>query len=115
MSGADATGRGAGERFVDLDFNARTPVAPEVIDAMAPCWRDVYGNPSASHRQGRLARDALDGARAAVAALVGATPEWIVFTSGATEANDLALAGFAWSDDARAGPSPSLHRPGGSS
>ncbi|KVM99983.1 cysteine desulfurase family protein [Burkholderia stagnalis] len=104
MSRADAARPGAGERFVYLDFNARTPVAPEVIDAMAPYWRDVYGNPSASHRQGRLARDALDGARAAVAALVGVTPEWIVFTSGATEANNLALAGFAWSDAARAGP-----------
>ena len=104
MSGADVARPGAGERFVYLDFNARTPVAPEVIDAMAPYWRDVYGNPSASHRQGRLARDALDGARAAVAALVGVTPAWIVFTSGATEANNLALAGFAWSEDARARP-----------
>src|SRR3972149_5254017 len=83
------------DEFIYLDYNATTPVAPEVVDTMSPYWRVIYGNPSSSHRQGRLAREAVELARARVAALVGVSAEWVVFTGGATEANNLALLGLA--------------------
>ncbi len=73
-----------------LDYNAGAPVKPGVADAMAP-WLGRAGNPSSVHRFGRLARRAVEDARARVAALVGAPPEWVVFTAGGTEANNLAL------------------------
>ena len=82
-------------KFIYLDYNATTPVAPEVVKAMAPYWREVYGNPSSSHQQGRLSRRAIEQARTEVATLVGVSPEWIIFTGGATEANNLALMGVA--------------------
>jgi cysteine desulfurase len=74
-----------------LDANATTPLDPRVRDAMAP-WLDC-GNASSPHAEGRAARDAIDRARDQVAALIGAQPREIVFTSGATEANALALLG----------------------
>lgn len=74
-----------------LDANATTPLDPRVRDAMLP-WIDC-GNASSPHAEGRAARDAIDRAREQVAALVGAQPREIVFTSGATEANALALLG----------------------
>lgn len=80
---------------VYLDYNATTPVAPEVVDAMLPYLREHFGNPSSSHVYGRRAREAVAEARARVAALIGATPEEIVFTGSATEANNLALLGSA--------------------
>jgi cysteine desulfurase len=74
-----------------LDANATTPLDPRVRDAMVP-WIDS-GNASSLHAEGRAARDAIDRARDQVAALIGAQPREIVFTSGATEANALALLG----------------------
>ncbi|MHC4971093.1 MAG: cysteine desulfurase family protein [Planctomycetota bacterium] len=74
-----------------LDANATTPLDPRVRDAMAP-WLDC-GNASSPHAEGRAARDAIDCARDQVAALIAAQPREIVFTSGATEANALALLG----------------------
>jgi len=74
-----------------LDANATTPLDPRVREAMVP-WLDC-GNASSLHREGRAARDAIDRAREQVAALLGAAPKEIVFTSGATEANALALLG----------------------
>lgn len=77
-----------------LDYNATAPVRPEVIEAMrAQLGRT--GNPSSVHGAGRLAHRVLESARAALADLVGAKPETVVFTSGGTEANNLALAGLA--------------------
>jgi cysteine desulfurase len=83
------------ERPIYLDYNATTPVAPEVLEAMLPYLRDEFGNPSSTHPYGRRAKEAVDRARAQVAALVGARAEEIFFTSGGTEANNLAIRGVA--------------------
>ena len=77
-----------------LDHNATTPVDPRVVEAMLPYLAGPYGNPSSLHRYGRLARDAVERARGQVAALVGAQPGEILWTSGGTEANNLALKGL---------------------
>lgn len=74
-----------------LDANATTPLDPRVLDAMVP-WLDA-GNASSPHTEGRAARAAMDDARDQVAALIGASAREIVFTSGATEANTIALLG----------------------
>lgn len=78
---------------VYLDWNASTPVHPEVRDAMAQALTDLGANPSSAHAAGRRARAAIDAARAAVAALIEADPVEIVFTAGGSEANNLAIAG----------------------
>src|SRR5437588_9463348 len=78
-----------------LDNNATTPLLPAVWEAMRPLLTDVYGNPSSAHQAGRRARRALEDARERVAVLLGAHPDEVVFTSGATEANNLALFGLA--------------------
>jgi cysteine desulfurase len=77
-----------------FDYNATTPVAPEVLDAMLPFLRDAYGNASSIHRPGQRARAAVERARAQVAALIGAGPDEIVFTSDGTESDNLAVQGF---------------------
>ena len=76
-----------------LDHNATTPMHPEVLEAMMPYMSGIYGNPSSLHRFGRLTRDALEQARMQVASLVGAQPKEVIFTSGGTEANNLAVQG----------------------
>ena len=78
-----------------LDHNASTPVSPEVADAMLPYLRESFGNPSSDHIYGRNLQRAVAGARIQVAALIGATADEIVFTSGGTEANNLAIRGIA--------------------
>ena len=75
---------------VYLDWNATTPLRPEARQAMTAAW-DMAGNPSSVHAEGRQARRLLEDARTAVAAAVGARPQDVVFTSGGTEANALAL------------------------
>ncbi len=77
--------------MIYLDHNATTPVLPEAAEAMQDWLTRHFGNPSSVHRSGRLARQAVDQARAAVAALVGCQPGEVVFTSGGTEADNLAL------------------------
>lgn len=76
-----------------LDFNASTPVAPEVADAMRPLLDGYYGNPSSAHWAGHSAYAALEAARHQVAALLGCAPDEIVFTSGGSEASNLAIKG----------------------
>lgn len=76
-----------------LDHNATTPLRPEVLAAMCAALRDLPGNPSSTHAEGAAARAALEHARAQVAAAIGAAPGTILFTSGATESNNTALAG----------------------
>ncbi|MCP3166199.1 cysteine desulfurase family protein [Myxococcus qinghaiensis] len=83
------------ERPLYLDHNATTPMDPEVVDAMLPYLREHFGNPSSGHPYGRRAHQALEAARAQVAALIGAKPSEILFTSGGTEANNLAIRGTA--------------------
>ncbi len=78
-----------------LDYNATTPIDPRVAEAMRPCWESVFGNPSSAHVYGRKAKALLEEARAQVAALIHASPEEIVFTSGGTESNNMALCGVA--------------------
>lgn len=82
---------------VYLDFNASTPLAPEVIAAMTPLLEVGYGNPSSLHWAGRPARDAVERARAQTANLLGCDPGEIVFTSGGTEANNHAIKGAYYS------------------
>jgi cysteine desulfurase len=78
-----------------LDYNASTPLLPEALDAMLPFLREHFGNASSAHPFGRASRDAVEKARQEVAALLGCEAEEIVFTSGGTEANNLALRGIA--------------------
>jgi cysteine desulfurase len=76
-----------------LDFNASTPIAPEVVEAMRPFLAEHYGNPSSQHWAGAPARGAVDRARGQVASLLGCAADEVVFTSGGSEANNHALKG----------------------
>jgi cysteine desulfurase len=78
-----------------LDHNATTPPLPEAWDAMRPVMAEAFGNPSSAHAVGRRARRALDDARERIAALLGALPDEVTFTGGATEANNIAVFGLA--------------------
>ncbi len=78
-----------------LDYNATTPADPAVLDAMLPYFAEKFGNASSIHSPGQRARGAVDAARASVAALLGAKPSEVVFTSGGTESDNLALFGVA--------------------
>jgi cysteine desulfurase len=82
-------------RPIYLDHNATTPVDPSVVAAMLPFFGEAFGNASSLHFAGRPARQVVDRAREAVAALVGADPAEVIFTSGATESDNLALRGVA--------------------
>src|SRR5688572_16126260 len=81
-------------RRVYLDNSATTPIAHEVVDAMLPFLRDKFGNASSIHFFGQEARAAVDKARHQVASLINARPNEIIFTSGGTEANNLAIRGI---------------------
>ncbi len=81
--------------MVYLDYAATTPVDPRVFDAMQPYFSDSFGNPSSIHRYGQQAEAAVDLARETVAAIVGCQPNEIVFTSGGSESDNLALRGAA--------------------
>jgi cysteine desulfurase len=84
-----------------LDHAATTPVRREVVDAMLPFLTDAFGNPSSAHAYGRAARAALDDAHDRLASSLGVEGREVVFTSGGTEANNLALKGAAWAGKAR--------------
>src|SRR5882757_920159 len=84
---------------VYLDWNATTPLRPEARAAMAAAW-DISGNPSSVHAEGRQARRLVEEARSSIAAAVAARPQDVIFCSGGTEANALAL-------------TPGLHRGAG--
>lgn len=79
-----------------LDYNASTPIAPEVVAAMRPFLDDAYGNPSSGHWAGKLAREAVERGRGQVASLLGCASDEVVFTSGGSEANNHALKGVAF-------------------
>lgn len=78
-----------------LDYNASTPVAPEVLDEMLPYLKDRYGNPSSSHSFGAACRAAMEQARERLAQLIGCGPSEIIFTSGATESNNMVIKGVS--------------------
>ncbi len=78
-----------------LDYNATTPIDPKVADAMLPFIREHFGNPSSSHAYGMIPRKAVETAREQVAALLGARPHEIIFSSGGSESNNHAIIGAA--------------------
>lgn len=80
---------------VYLDYNATTPLAPEVVEAIQPCLGPLFGNPSSPHAYGIAARRAVEQARAQVADMIGCATDEIVFTSGGTEATNTAIKGVA--------------------
>jgi cysteine desulfurase len=84
-----------------LDHNATTPLLPEVVDAMVPFLREHFGNPSSGHVYGRRAREAVAQARQRVASLLGCDDDEVIFTSGGTEANNLAIRGVTEAREGR--------------
>ena len=77
-----------------LDANATTPLLPEVVEAMRPFWSESFGNPSSAHHSGQRTRSAVEHARASIARLLNCTAKELVFTSGGTESDNLALSGI---------------------
>src|SRR5439155_377457 len=93
------------KRLVYLDNAATTPVRPEVLEAMLPyLGPDAFGNPSSPHRFGRAARAGVEEAKRSIAAALGADPGQVIFTSGGTEADNLAVIGCALAARERGGP-----------
>ena len=93
------------KRLVYLDNAATTPVRPEVLEAMLPyLGRDAFGNPSSPHRFGRAARAGIDEAKRTIAEALGGQPGEVIFTSGGTEADNLAVIGCALAARERGGP-----------
>ena len=84
-----------------LDYAATTPTHPDVVKAMLPYFTNSFGNPSSIYACGQDAKEAIEGARASVAALIGARDEEIIFTSGGTEADNAALKGVAYARGGR--------------
>ncbi|MCW8985474.1 MAG: cysteine desulfurase [Thermoanaerobaculales bacterium] len=80
--------------FIYLDYNATTPIDPRVAEAMAPFLGGGFGNPSSIHREGRMAKSALEENRERVARCLGCSPAEVVFTSGGSESNNLAIRGL---------------------
>jgi cysteine desulfurase len=100
---------------VYLDHAATTPVRPEILEAMLPFFQTAWGNPSSAHRMGRNARAGLEQGKRETAEALGVEPNQVIFTSGGTEADNLAIigAGLAaarWSRDDPPGRSPGHHR-----
>lgn len=85
------------KRIVYLDHSATTPTDPRVVEAMLPYFSSVYGNSSSAHSFGRTAEDAVETARETIARLLNTTPHEIIFTSGGSESDNLALRGVLWS------------------
>lgn len=83
-------------RTVYLDHSASTPTDPRVVETMLPYFTEVYGNPSSAHSHGRKAEQAIEDARETIARLLNAQPSEIIFTSGGSEGDNLALRGAAW-------------------
>ena len=87
--------------LIYLDYNAATPLLPEALDAMLPYLKGEFGNPSSDHAPGRRARAAVERAREQVARFLGCEPDEVIFTSGGTEASNLAIHGAAQASESR--------------
>ncbi|HSB90627.1 MAG TPA: cysteine desulfurase family protein [Anaerolineales bacterium] len=83
------------EKYVYLDYAATTPLDARVLAAMQPFWSDRFGNPSSLHQAGQVAEAAVEASRRTIAGLLGCAPEEVVFTSGGTESDNLAVRGAA--------------------
>ncbi|MBU1965709.1 MAG: aminotransferase class V-fold PLP-dependent enzyme, partial [Proteobacteria bacterium] len=81
-----------------MDYAATTPTDNRVVEAMLPCFGEVYGNPSSLHAFGQEAHGAMEEARAKIAAFLGAKPAEIVFTSGGTESDNFAVKGAVYAN-----------------
>ncbi len=88
-------------RFIYLDHSASTPTDPRVVEAMLPYFSDVYGNASSSHHWGRKAEQAVEEARETIARVLNCKPREVIFTSGGSESDNLALRGAAWARRSR--------------
>ncbi len=86
---------GSAQNLVYLDYQSAKPVDPRVVEEMLPYFTDRFGNPASLHAAGDAATEAFEASRAKVATFVGASPEEVIFTSGATESNNIALLGYA--------------------
>ncbi|MEM7030455.1 MAG: cysteine desulfurase family protein [Chloroflexota bacterium] len=84
------------QNFIYLDHAASTPVAPEVVTAMLPYFTETYGNPSGLHKQARASNRALTMARRTVAKILNCQPKEVIFTSGGSESDNMAVRGVAW-------------------
>ena len=80
--------------MIYLDNNATTRPLPEVVEAMNRHWRDSFANPGSRHAAGRRARQVLETSRESIAAILGAHPDEVIFTSGGTESNNMAILGL---------------------
>lgn len=98
-----------GQSTIYLDHAATTPVDPGVVDVFLPYFTGTFGNPSSIYQVGQDARAGLDRARQQVARVLGGRPSEVLFTSGATESNNLALKGVAWAARLAAGDGPTPH------
>ena len=83
------------ERRIYLDYNATTPLRPEVLEVMIPYLKDHFGNPSSLHHFGQEAKRAMEDARESIAYIIRSNPSEIVFTGGGTAADNLAIKGVA--------------------
>ena len=96
-----------------MDYASTTPVHSQVISAMAPYFSEKFGNSSSLHTLGQEAKIALEKARKTIAQALNASPEEIIFTSSATESNNLAIKGAAWANEDKGGPASPLSHQGG--
>ena len=86
-------------RQIYLDYNATTPIAPSVLEAMQPFLTGHYGNPSSAHALGRGPKEAIEDSRSKIASMIGCDTDEIVFTSGGSESNNLAIKGVMFAHD----------------
>src|SRR3982751_6895371 len=95
-SNGTSSNNGIPQRSVYLDHAATTGVMPEVVEAMLPFYTEKYGNPSGVHPRGRAGHEGMEGARRQGPNVLKCRPREVVFTSGGTESDNLAMKGVAW-------------------